>query len=281
MIKRNIMKKSVVSLLTIATIVFGMASCSGGKKAKDEAAKTEEAAVIAGSVPKSLLTEELKTETIRLLNDLPDSEIPARLKSGEITIGVGNIQYMLPVAKAADLTTASQKARAIGIYFADYTVLAAIGQATAEVEAVLAKLTTDLNIPYVLTILKETPPTGDAKEVSAFYKALENKVVKALADDDKINVAIDILGGVAAEYAYVIANPSLVVKGDATSAGLSENMEKRVEILGEITNDLSAYYPEMKSLGEAIIPLKDKVTSIQAARNANAEIKGIRDSLLK
>jgi len=278
----SIMKKSFVCLLTVATFLFAMASCTGGKKAKEDAAKTEEAAVIAGSIPKSLLTEELKTETIQLLNDLPDSEIPYHVSTGEITINVGDNKFMLPVSKAAELTTMSQKARACGIYLADYNVLTVTNQPTAEVEGVLAKLTADLNISYLLDILKEKAPKDATKEqMQSFYSTQEDKMVSALANDDKINVAIDILGGAAAEYACVVANPSLVVKGDATSAGLSENMEKRIEVLGEITNDLSEYYPEMKTLGETIVPLKDKVTSIQAARSANAEIMGIRNSLLK
>lgn len=276
------MKKSFVSLLTVAAIIFGMASCTGGKKAKEDAAKTEEAAVLAGNVPKSLLTEELKTETIRLLHDIPDSELPYRISTGEITIGVGNLKYMLPIAKAADLTSMSQKARACGIYLSDYNILSVTGQPTTEVEGVLTKLTTDLNISYVLNILKEAAPQNATKEqMQQFYSDQEDKMIKALADDDKMNFAIEIIGGATAEYACLVANPSLVVKGDATSAGLSENMEKRIEVLGEITGDLSEYYPELKGLGDSLMPLKDKVTSIQGARDANAEITGIRDGLLK
>ncbi|MDH6359101.1 hypothetical protein [Parabacteroides sp. PF5-9] len=276
------MKKSFVSLLTIVAILFCTASCSGGKKAQEDAAKTEEAAAAAGNLSKNLLTEELKVETIRLLQDLPDSEIPHRISTGEVTIGVGNINYMLPVAKAADLSSMSQKARACGIYLSDYNILSVIGQSTNEIEGVLARLTTDLNISYILDILREAAPKDASSEVlQKFYASQEDKIINALANDNKINVAVDILGGVTAEYACLVANPSLVVKGDATSAGLSANMERRVELLGEITNDISSYYPEMKTLGETILPLKDKVSSIQAARSANAEIMGIREALLK
>ncbi|MDL2255241.1 hypothetical protein LJC38_01485 [Parabacteroides sp. OttesenSCG-928-K15] len=274
------MKKSIVSLLSITVVLFSMTSC-GGKKAKEDAAKTEEAAVIAGNISKSLLTEELKTETILLLNDMPGSDIPHRIATGEVTVGVDN-KYMLPVGKAADFTTTSQKARACGMYFSDYNVLSVTNRPTTEVEAALAKLTTDLNISYVLNILKEAAPqNATSEQMQAFFKAQEEKLVKALADDDKLNYAVEILGGVTAEYACMYANPTLVVKGDATSAGLSENMEKRVETLGEITTDLSAYYPELKSLGESLTPLKEKVTTYTAAREANAEITAIRDGLLK
>ena len=64
------MKKSVLSMLAVAALVFGMTSCNGAKKTSEEAEKTEEAAVIAGKAPKDLLTEELKQETIQLLKDL-------------------------------------------------------------------------------------------------------------------------------------------------------------------------------------------------------------------
>lgn len=276
------MKRSIVSLLTASALIVGMVSCSGGKKAKEDAAK-EEAAVIAGNVPKSLLTEELKTETIRLLNDMPESDLPYRISSGEVTIGVGNLKYMLPVAKAGELTTQSQKARACGMYFSDYNVLAITGQPTTEVEAVLTKLTTDLNISYVMNTLKVAAPakTATKEEVQKFYADQENKIVKALADDDKLNLVIELLAGASAEYACLMANPSLVVKGDATTAGLSENMERRVVVLGEITADLSEYYPELGNLGSTIAPLKEKTATIQTARDANADIMGIRDALLK
>lgn len=272
------MKKSFVGLLTI--VLFGAISCTGDKKATE--ATTEEAAVIAGNIPKDILKEELKTETLQLLHDLPDSDIPYLISTGEITVKVGEAGYMLPVAKAAELASMSQKARACGIYLADYNVLSITEQSTAEVEGVLAKLTADLNISYLSDILKEeAPKDADKEQAKRFYAAQEDKIIKALADDDKIDIAIYILGGTVSEYACLIANPSLVVKGDAAVAGLSENMEKRIEMLGEITGDLSEYYSEMKSLGETILPLKDKVTSIQAARDANADIMGIRNSLLK
>ena len=265
------MKKSVLSMLAVAALVFGMTSCNGAKKTSEEAEKTEEAAVIAGKAPKDLLTEELKQETIQLLKDMPDSDIPYRLSTGEVKVNVGDIKYMVPVGKAAELSTPTQKARALGMYMADYNVLKAIGKPTAEVEGVIAKLATDLNVSFVLDILKEQAPKDATKEQLQAFLAAENKV----------DAEVEMLGAASAEYACLIANPTLVVEGDATSAGLSTNMEKRVSMLEEVVADLAAYYPDLKQLGETIAPLKEKVASIQSARAANAEIMGIRDALLK
>lgn len=274
------MKKSVLSMLAVAALVFGMTSCNGAKKSNEQ--KTEEAAVVAGQAPKDLLTEELKQETIQLLKDMPDSEIPYRLTSGDVKVNVGDVKYMLPVAKASELTTPTQKARALGIYMADYNVLKAMGQSTSELEGVIAKLATDLNISFVLDILKEQAPKGASKEeVQAFLKAQEDKIIEKMAAENKVDVEIEMLGAASAEYACLIANPTLVVKGDATSAGLSANMEKRVSILEEIVADLASYYPDLKQLGTTIAPLKEKVATIESARAANAEIMGIRDALLK
>ena len=276
------MKKSFISLLSLGVILFGTASCSGKKAKEDQAAKTEEAAVIAGNVSKSLLTEELKTETLQFLADMPATDIPYLISTGEVEVGVGNTKYMLPVSKMAELTSMSQKARACGMYFADYNVLKLIGQPTTEVEGVLAKLTTDLNISFILNILKEEAPKNATKEqTQEFYRAQENKLITAMGDNNKIDVAVEFLGGSAAEYACLFANPSLVVKGDATSAGLSDNMLKRVDMLIQTTSDLSEYYPDMQSLGSTIAPLTEKVATVQTARNNNAEIMAIRDNLLK
>ncbi|MCD7976961.1 MAG: hypothetical protein LUG51_07315 [Tannerellaceae bacterium] len=276
------MKKSFINLLAVSALVFGMASCGGSQKSNEEAAKNEEAAVIAGSVPKNLLTEELKTETIQLLKDMPDSEIPYRAYSGEVKLGVGNLGYMVPTSKANDLTTNSQKARAVGIYFADLNILRAINQPTVDVEAVLAKLTADLNISYIQNVMKDKLPENASKEeFKAFTQKQQEKIIDELAANDRMDVQIEILAGMAAEYACLMANPSLVIEGDATSAGLSENMEKRVGVLLEITEDLSTYYPDLKNVGTTIAPLQTMTATITTDRNSNAEITGIRDALLK
>ena len=59
------MKKSFVSLLTIAAITFGMVSCNSSKKQDAAEQKVEEEAAIAGEVSKGLLTAELKPEVER------------------------------------------------------------------------------------------------------------------------------------------------------------------------------------------------------------------------
>ena len=51
---------------------------------------------------------------------------------------------MVPVGKSAELSTPTQKARALGMYMADYNVLKATAKPTAEVEVVIAKFATDL-----------------------------------------------------------------------------------------------------------------------------------------
>ncbi|MDR2496401.1 MAG: hypothetical protein LBD21_04660 [Tannerellaceae bacterium] len=272
------MKKSYVIILT-ATFLLGLASC-GGKKAGD--ATQEAAAADAGTISKSVLTEEIKQETISLLTDLPASDIPQRIAAGEVEIAVGNLSYMLAPSKAAELTTASQKARALGIYIADYNVLRVLGQPLETIEGVLAKLTSDLDITFVLNTLKASPLPAGKDEIRGMLRAQEEAVINTLAANDKINVAVELLGGLAVENAYLYANPSLMVKGDISYVEtLSDNMLKRFDILGEIVGDISAYYPELKTLNETLSLLPDKLTSVDTARKANAEISGIRNQLLK
>ena len=275
------MKKSIISLFTLTAFVLFMTSC-GGKKAKEDEAKAEEAAVVAGQVSKSLLTEEVKAETILLLKDMPSSEIPYRIATGEVTINVGDTKFMLPLSKSSELTSNSQKARVCGMYFADYFVLKAMKQKTTELEIVLAKLAADLNIAFMVDILKETAPEGASKEEYAkFLQAQESRIFTEMANGDRVDVQIELLSGVLAESACVYSDPSLVVKGDATSAGLSDNMVRRLEILKEVIADLATYYPNLEELGQTISPLDDKITTINIARSSNAEIIGIRNALLK
>ena len=134
----------------------------------------------------------------------------------------------------------------------------------------------------LLDILKEQAPKDATKEqLQAFLNAQEDKIIEKMAAENKVDAEVEMLGAASAEYACLIANPTLVVEGDATSAGLSTNIRKRVSMLEEVVADLAAYYPDLKQLGETIAPLKEKVASIQSARAANAEIMGIRDALLK
>lgn len=135
------MKKSFVSLLTIAAITFGMVSCNSSKKQDAAEQKVEEEAAIAGEVSKGLLTAELKDEVTRFLKDMPDSELPYKVSTGEVTISVANTDFMLPVSKVSELNTQAQKARACGIYFADLNVLKAMKKPTTDIENVLVKLT--------------------------------------------------------------------------------------------------------------------------------------------
>ena len=277
------MKRSFVSLLTIAAISMSLISCNNAKKENaTPEQQMEQEAVIAGEVSKNLLTAELKDEVTRFLKDMPDSDLPYKLSTGEVEISVANTDFMLPTSKANELNTPAQKARACGIYFADLNMLKAMKKPTTEVESAILKLTTDLNIPFAVEIMKESAPANASQEeLNKFLKDQEDKLIDAMAQNDKIDVQMELLGGMAVEYAYIYGNPGLVVKGDAVSAGLSDNMTKRLDILQEITADLTKYYPDMQVLGETIAPLKDMVVSVNEARASKDKIGAMRDTLLK
>ncbi len=278
----NYMRKSFVSLLTIAAITFGMVSCNNSKKQDASEQQLEEEAVIAGEVSKSLLTAELKDEVTRFLKDMPDSDLPYKLSTGEVTISVASTDFMLPVNKMSELNTQAQKARACGIYFADLNILKAMKKPTTEVENALLKLTTDLDIPFAIEIMKESAPANATQEeLNKFLSDQENKLIDAMMENDKTDIELELLGGMSVEYALIYANPGLVVKGDAVSAGLSENMEKRLEILQQITSDLAKYYPDLEQLGTTIAPLKEMVTTVNIARESKAKIEEMRATLLK
>ena len=275
------MKKSFVSLLSIAAISFGMVSC-GGNKSQDAAQSVEEEAVIAGEVSKNLLTAELKDEVTRFLKDMPSSDLPYKLSTGEVSVSVANTDFMLPVAQATALNTKTQKARACGVYFADMNILKAMKKPAGDVEKVLAKLAQDLDIPFAIEIMKEEAPANATEEqLNAFLDEQENKLIDAMMENDKADIELELLGGMTVEYALIYANPGLVVKGDAVSAGLSENMEKRLDIMLEITNDLAKYYPDLQQTGQIIAPLKDMVASVATARESRSQIEAMRAELLK
>ena len=61
-----------------------MVSCNSSKKQDAAEQKVEEEAAIAGEVSKGLLTAELKDEVTRFLKDMPDSELPYKVSTGEV-----------------------------------------------------------------------------------------------------------------------------------------------------------------------------------------------------
>ena len=229
-----------------------------------------------------MLTAELKDEVTRFLKDMPSSDLPYKLSTGEVSVSVANTDFMLPVAKLAELNTKTQKARACGIYFADLNILKAMKKPTADVEKTLAKLAQDLDIPFAIEIMKqEAPANATQEQLNAFLDEQENKLIDAMMENDKADIELELLSGMAVEYATIYANPGLVVKGDAVSAGLSENMEKRLDIMLEITNDLAKYYPDLQQTGQIIAPLKDMVASVATARESRSQIEAMRTELLK
>ena len=189
---------------------------------------------------------------------MPSSDLPYKLSTGEVSVSVANTDFLLPTAKLAELNTKTQKTRACGIYFAD------------------------LNILKAIEIMQEKAPENATQEqLNAFLDEQENKLIDAMMENDKADIELELLGGMTVEYATIYANPGLVVKGDAVSAGLSENMEKRLDILMEITKDLAKYYPDLQQTGQIIAPLKDMVVSVNMARESRSQIEAMRAELLK
>ena len=92
-----------------------------------------------------------------------------------------------------------------------------------------------------------------------------------MMENDKADVELELLGGMAVEYAIVYANPGLVVKGDAISAGLSEFLFFCFVF----------FLPDLEQLGTTIAPLSGMVATINTARESKAKIEEMRANLLK
>ena len=71
-------------------------------------------------------------------------------------------------------------------------------------------------VSFVLDILKEQAPKDATKEqLQAFLNAQEDKIIEKMAAENKIDAEVEMLGAASAEYACLVANPTLVVEGDA------------------------------------------------------------------
>lgn len=258
-----------------------MVSCGGSQKQKAAKEDVEQQAVIAGEVSKDLLAVELQVEVKSFLKDLPTPTLPEQLSTGEVQISLANTDFMLPMNKMSELNTKTQKARAMGMYVTDASILKAMKKPVKEIKNVLVKLATELDMPFAIDIMNESMPNDNSKEEIAKFVTARDKFIDAMVDNNKADVLIEILGGMSVEYGLIYANPGLVVKGEAVTEGLSKNMEKRLDMIMEITNDLAKYYPDLQFMGKTIEPLKDMMIPLELARESRAQIEEMRATLLK
>lgn len=259
------MKKNFFSLFTFVVMTFGMVACNNGQKQQAAKENIESEAAAAGQISKDLLNEELKMEVKTFMKDLPTHNLPEQISSGKVKVSVTNTDYMLPLNRVEEFETITQKARAFGFYGTDVSVLKAMDKPYADLEKVMIKLAVDLNIPF----------DKDDKEIKG-----REKYFDAMIDNNKTDVMLEILGSICVEYALVYADPSFEIQADVTDA-LSKNMQKRLEMILEITNDLASYYPDLQFMGKTIKPLKEMLTPIDKARESRAEIVAMREALLK
>ena len=89
-------------------------------------------------------------------------------------------------------------------------VLKAMKKPTTDIENVLVKLTTDLDIPFAIDIMKESAPANASKEeLSKFMKDQENKLIDAMMENDKADVELELLGGHGCRICHCIRKPGL------------------------------------------------------------------------
>lgn len=145
--------KKISILLVIASLMV-LVSCGnqGGKKASTKAISTEEAYAQADFKIKmdSLIHSLSMLQSVPLGKDIKDGKITLTAKEKKV-----KPNYLLPLSKAKDLVTTSQKWSGMAMYDIDLQVAKFYDMPTQDLEQLLAKLALDVNSPATTALFKD------------------------------------------------------------------------------------------------------------------------------
>lgn len=271
------MKKIIFALLAISIVLFS--SCGnnqGKKKTTKEATKT--------SVQEQYITADLKIKLdslVSAMNQLGMLPIFQSAEQGKITLTEKEKKvkpnYLLPVYKANELTTLTQKYRAAMMYRVDLAIAELYGMPTADYKQTLAKLMVDINNPAFTQDLNEKAKNGEMKDIitKVYNEELENGTINFFYEAAVAGIV---------EQLYVLTKniDKFIVCFDDQSAS---EITYRFTLVHDGIVSLIPYHPEMQSLDTVLQPLYViNAINVKQLRDQLMELKGeidvIRNSLL-
>lgn len=245
------MKKLFISMLCISALV--LVSC-GNKASKKKDAVVEPKEV---SAQEQYLTEDLILKMNDLITSLGDFGLVPQMRAifdgkVELTEKEKQVkpQFLMPLEKADELITLSQKSKALGVYFVDKSYAALYGIPTEPYDAILTRLSVETDNQGIL----EEPDINieiNASDTKDWVVSMGNE----LLEKEKINQFIETAAAGVLENIYILSQDldRYIVFFDDESAS---EISLRFVYLLEAANDLLPYYPELSSLITVIEPLR-------------------------
>lgn len=271
------MKKLSFLLVAISIVLFSACGNNQGKKKTAKETKTV-------SVEEQYISADLKIKLDSLvssLNSLGMIPIFENATNGKIQLTAKEKKikpdYLLPVSKAKDAVTLSQKYRAIMMYRIDKAIAEMYEMPTEDYTQTIAKLIVNINNPVF---------TQDfaAKAKSNELEGLATKIYNQELQNGTVNLFWEACVAGMIEQLYVLTKniDKFIVCFDDKSAS---DISYRFILVHEGIVSLIPYHPEMKSLNEALEPLYViNAINVTQLRDQLMELKGeievIRNGLL-
>lgn len=272
------MKKLSFLLVALSIVLFSACGNNQGKKkSAKEATKTV-------SVQEQYITADLKIKMDSLVASLEQlGMIPifedAQQGKIKLTDKEKKVKpnYLLPISKANDLVTLSQKYRAVMMYRVDMAIASLYDMPTEDYKQTLAKLVVDINNPAFTADLNAKAANGDVK---GFITNIYNEQL----ENGSINFFWDAATAGIIEQIYVLTKniDKFIVCFDDQSAS---EITYRFSLVHDGISSLIPYHPEMKSLEAALHPLfLINAINVKQLRDQLMQIKGeievVRNSFL-
>lgn len=272
------MKHLTFLLAAISIVLFS--ACGNNQGKKKEAKDTK-----AVSTAEQYLTADLKIKMDSLVASMSQlGVIPmvADAQNGKIVLTAKEKMvkpnYLLPLSKATDAVTLTQKYRAIMMYRIDMAVAELYDMPTSEYEEVLGKLIVGVDNPAFTSDFRASLKDGNMSEqISKFYDAeLEKGTVNFFWEGA--------VAGIVEQIFIMTKNiDKFIVCFDDESAS---EVTYRFILVHDAIESLIQYHPEMAALNEVLQPLYViNAINVQQLRDQLMELKGeievVRDFMLK
>lgn len=248
-------------LIVISLMIFSSCGNQAGKKAKKETTKEV-------SIEEQYITADLKIKMDSLASSLSKLQFIAlgKDKDGKLVLTEKEKKvkpdYLLPLSKAKDLLTLSQKWSALAVYDIDIQVAKIYDMPIEEYKQVLAKLALEVNSPAVSANIKNY-------DFGAYFNAIYKENLE--------NGTLDIYWGAIAsgiiESLYIFTQNIDKFMLSFTDETASE-MTYRIILVHEAITSLIPFHPEMADLNKVLEPLsKINATSVKELSNQLIELK--------
>ncbi len=257
------MKKITFVLIAASLLLVGACGNQQNKKKAETKATTADQYLKADLKIQldSLVAELMKLKSGIITNSIENGKITLTEKEKKV-----KPNYLMPLEKAQEAATLSEKYRAVAIYMSDMAVAQMYDMPTDGYKQTITKLLADINSPVLTASFKD----GESVNIDAALKDLYDECMK----NSTMNLFWDIVVSSMVEQLYIVTQNTdkFITCFDDKSAA---DVTYRFVLVHNGITSLIPYHPEMKNLETILKPLEViNAMSVSELRDQLLELKG-------